>query len=135
MDRYQKVAVHALIKDGDKYLVLHRSSENDYMSGKWDTPGGSVEFGENPIEGLKREVFEETGLKVKVGMPLYVYSFMSNPQRHQFQIIFDCELWEGKIKLNPEEHDSFLWVTLDEMKNLEKIAFLNSYYESVINNR
>lgn len=134
MEQYQKVAAHALIKDGDNYLVLHRSPENDYMSGKWDIPGGSVEFGENPVEGLEREVFEETGLKVRIGKPLYVYSFLSNPQRHQFQIIFECEFVEGEVKLNPEEHDKFLWVTLDEMGILERIAFLDSYYQSVTNN-
>ncbi len=135
MENYQKVAVHGLIKDGDKYLVLHRSPENDFMSDYWDTPGGSVEHGENPIEALKREFLEESGLKVKVGKPLFVYSYLSNPQRHQFQILFECELLEGEVKLNPTEHDKFLWVTLDEMGSLKKIAFLDSYYQSIATNK
>ena len=131
MENYQKVAAHGLVRDGDRYLVLHRSPENDFMPDYWDTPGGSVEHGENTIEALEREFLEETGLKIKVGKPLYVYSYLSNPQRHQFQIIFECELLEGEVKLNPTEHDKFLWVTLDEMGSLKKIAFLDSYYKSI----
>ena len=131
MDKYQKVAMHGLIKKDGKYLVLHRSSVNDYMPGFWDISGGTVEFGEDHNKALIREVFEETGLKIKPGRPLYIYSFMSNPERHQFQIVNECEYLGGEIKLNPEEHDEFLWVTKNEMGKLKKIAFLDSLYDEV----
>lgn len=129
--KYQKVAVHGLINNEDKYLVLHRSSINDYMPNKWDIPGGSTEHGEDPIQALNREVVEETGLSVEVGKPLFVYAHLSDPLRHQFQIVFDCKLLGGEIKLNPEEHDKFLWVTIDQMGGLEKIAFLDNFYKQL----
>jgi 8-oxo-dGTP diphosphatase len=132
VEGYQKVATHALIKKDGKYLVLHRSPVNDYKPNEWDTPGGSVEFGEDHTKALIREVLEETGLKVKVLKPLFVHSFMSSPERHQFQIIFECEYVAGEVRLNPEEHDRFLWATYDEIGKLERIGFLDSLYKNVL---
>jgi len=88
----------------------------------------------NGIKALEREVLEETTLKVKVIKPLYVYSFMSSSERHQFQIIFECEYLDGEVKLNSEEHDEYLWVSTDEMGDLNKIAFLDSFYNEVLKN-
>ncbi len=129
-DQFQKVAVHSLIKNGDRYLVTRRSQLNDWKPGEWDTPGGEVEFGElNPKEALAREVFEETGLKVRIGKLLHLYSSQSNPSRHQFQFVYECEYVDGEVKLNPEEHDEFRWVRPDEMEKMPLIAYLRSLYE------
>lgn len=124
---YQKVAVHGLIEKDGKFVVLHRSSLNDYMADYWDIPGGTVEFGENHIEALEREILEETGIKAKVEKPLFVHSFMSGPERHQFQIIYSCKYIEGEIELNPEEHDQYLLASFDEMGTLKKIDFLEAF--------
>ena len=132
MDKYQKVAMHGLIKKDGKYLVLHRSSVKDYMPGLWDIPGGTVEFGEDHNEALAREVLEETVLKIKPIKPIYIYSFISNHERHQFQIVYECEYLGEVVKLNPEEHDEFKWVSVDEIGKLKKIAFLENLYKDVL---
>lgn len=132
MDKYQKVAMHALIKKGTKYLVLHRSAVNDHKPNEWDIPGGTVEFGESHNKALIREVFEETHLKVKAVKPVYIYSYMSGSERHQFQIVNECKYLSGEIKLNPEEHDDFKWATVSEMAKLKKIAFLHYFYKEVL---
>ena len=43
----------------------------------WECPGGQIEVGEDIIAGLKREVFEETGTRVKVVQLAGVYSNLS----------------------------------------------------------
>ncbi len=54
-----------IIKDG-KWLMLHRTKkEHDENAGKWIGVGGKLEAGESPENCLYREVFEETGLKIK----------------------------------------------------------------------
>ena len=124
---YQKVAAHALIKNKNgEYLVTRRSSIDDWQPGVWDLPGGSIEFSENPEDALLREIDEEVGIKVNVLRLIYCYSFMSNPQRHQFQLVYECEYVSGDIKLNPEDHDEFRWLRPEEFKNLKKIAFFES---------
>lgn len=126
-EQFQKVAGHGLIKKDDKYLFTHRVPSDDHAPNVWDLPGGGAEFGEMPEDAVIREVLEETGLEVRVDKPLFVYSFLSNPQRHQIQIVYECEYVGGEVKLNPEEHDEFKWADFKEMENLPKIAFLEAF--------
>jgi 8-oxo-dGTP pyrophosphatase MutT (NUDIX family) len=127
-DKVQKIAAHGLIKNKNKYLITRRSLLNDYKPGEWDLPGGTIEFGEDPLRALDREILEEASLKVKVVKPLYIYSFISNPSRHQFQIVYECNYLGGEVKLNPKEHDKFIWATIPKIGKLHKIAFLKSFY-------
>lgn len=54
-----------LEKDG-RYLMLYRNKKkNDINEGKWIGIGGKFEKGETPDQCLLREVYEETGLKLK----------------------------------------------------------------------
>ena len=131
MGNYQKVAAHAFIKRDGKFLVTKRSPQNDYKPNEWDIPGGTIEFGETPEEALKREVLEEVGLVINILRPLFVYSFMSNPQRHQFQIVYECEYVSGEVKLNPEEHDDYTWAEIKDLDDLPKIAFLEAFLKNL----
>src|SRR5262245_17615822 len=53
--------VSALVEDPDGRLLLARRAVEPFL-GKWDCPGGFLEEGEHPIDGLRRELLEETGL-------------------------------------------------------------------------
>lgn len=131
MKQFQKVAVHAYIKRGNKYLFTLRASVNDYKPNEWDLPGGTVEFGEKPTEALKREILEETNLKVEIDKPLYICS-QTNGGRHQFWIIYGCKYLSGKIKLNPKEHSEFRWINKIGINKLKKIFFLDSFYKNYL---
>ncbi len=123
--QYVRVAVHGLIRQDDKFLVLKRSFDDDYMPGYWDLPGGTIKFQENILDALNREIVEETNLKVKIGRILFCYDFPSGPERHQFQIIYECKYLGGEVKLNPEDHEAAQWLTFKESDKLNKIAFLD----------
>jgi mutator protein MutT len=122
--QFVKVAAHGLIKKDNKFLVTKRPQNDDYMPNLWDTPGGTVEFGEKVIDGLNREIKEEAGLIINVGKIIFCYDYLSGPERHQFTLVYECEYIDGEVKLDPQEHDDFKWVTLEEMESLPKIAFL-----------
>lgn len=62
----QRLAVKALIRDGDR-ILLARLSERAVETGRWTLPGGGVDHGESPETALLREVAEETGLRATVG--------------------------------------------------------------------
>jgi ADP-ribose pyrophosphatase YjhB (NUDIX family) len=54
----------ALVFDGEgRVLLARRAREPD--KGKWDVPGGFIEEGEQPLDALRRELLEETGLKIE----------------------------------------------------------------------
>jgi 8-oxo-dGTP diphosphatase len=58
--------VGALCEDEQGRLMLVRRAVEP-QKGKWDTPGGFLEEGERPLDGLRRELLEETGLEVEPG--------------------------------------------------------------------
>ncbi len=53
----------AIISDGR--ILLQRKAAGRFGEGKWNGAGGKLEPGEDPVEGVIREVLEETGLRIR----------------------------------------------------------------------
>lgn len=61
------VGVGAMIFNTDgKVFMAKRGPKAKNESGKWDFPGGSVEFGETCSDALKREINEEFGIGIEI---------------------------------------------------------------------
>src|SRR5690349_1557820 len=56
--------VAALLRDGDRVLLCHRSAARRWYPDVWDLPGGHVEAGETPGAALVRELREELGITI-----------------------------------------------------------------------
>lgn len=69
--RLQRIGVYGLAVRDDAVL-LTLIAPHAVHGGKWHLPGGGLDFGESPRDGLVREFHEETGLDAKVGRPLEV---------------------------------------------------------------
>jgi 8-oxo-dGTP diphosphatase len=61
----QIICTNVFIRRNNRWLVLRRSPKKKYAPGIVHPVGGKLDRGENPFEGAKREVLEETGLSVK----------------------------------------------------------------------
>lgn len=122
------LAGHALICKDDEYLVMRRSTKNDYMPLKWDLPGGTIEAGETVEQGLLREVKEETGLEIRVGRALYIYTNLSQlPDRQTFQSVYLCNYVLGEVKTDPLEHDDHAWLDREQLRQVDAIGFLKAF--------
>ncbi|HEY8966182.1 MAG TPA: 8-oxo-dGTP diphosphatase MutT [Candidatus Methylacidiphilales bacterium] len=55
-----------IVRDGEKILITQRKAE-DSLGGFWEFPGGKLERGENYPQALRRELYEEIGVEVRVG--------------------------------------------------------------------
>jgi len=62
--RTQRLGAYAVVTDGQR-ILLTRISAVGYPTGWWGLPGGGVDHGESPHLAVRRELYEETGLKAR----------------------------------------------------------------------
>lgn len=60
VDPHQRVAAYAVVV-ADGRLLLTQLASHTGAAGRWNLPGGGLDPGESPIDGVVREVAEETG--------------------------------------------------------------------------
>ncbi len=60
-----RVAAYGLIVEGEQILLCRISDQLPRLAGQWTLPGGGLEFREDPVDAMLRDVREETGLVVR----------------------------------------------------------------------
>ena len=96
------------IERGDELLMLHRVKKAaDENAGKWIGVGGKFEEGESPEECMLREVFEETGLRLKSWRFRGIVSFVSNEWGTEYMHLFTAPAPDGEPK--PCAEGVFAW--------------------------
>ncbi len=121
-----KIIQKAAIKAGNKYLIMRRSAKVDINPDCWDFPGGRLYDGEDPEPGLIRQVFEETGLKIKVLQRQTNYEIDTNDLPYHY-VIYGAKILQGEDVVLSVEHDEYRWSTKEEMKTLSLNKFLVYY--------
>ena len=118
-------------KEG-KILITKRHPNKDY-GGMWEISGGSVIAGETPLEGAKRELFEETGLKAEINELLYMGQIIREKSGciHNFYL-YRGDFSEKDITLQETETVDFKIVTADEIYKMAKsVEFLDFSYNRI----
>lgn len=131
------IAVKALIKNKDFFLILKTtdSDQNNNLSG-WETPGGRLEVGEEIIDGLKREIKEETGLSVKILFPFNAFSANIGREDSIIGINYLAEYNGGEIRIDTNEHSHYQWINISDIRKLKDSIGLQKEidaYERFIN--
>lgn len=109
-----------------KILVLRRSGTALSNPGKWDFPGGDLEFGEDAIGGIIREIREETGLEVKNLNLFDVESHINKEGDFWVTIAYIAKAVSDKVILS-YEHDEFKWLTAEDFLKLESSEKLRRF--------
>jgi len=117
----QGVGFGVMILREGKVLLGHRHENPEKASsllhgeGTWTMPGGKLHFQEKLKEGAIREVFEETGIKVK-GLEAISISNDIIQDAHFVTIGFLCEDFEGEVKvMEPDEITEWKWFDLSNL--------------------
>lgn len=108
----QKHVVGAYIMQDDKLLLLQRSPGEDFLPNLVELPSGGVDPGESLLDGLVREVWEETGLMIKsVDRYINAFDYTSGSGKKARQYNFAVTVTNpDKVTLNPAEHVASFWV-------------------------
>jgi len=114
-----QIVQKAVIKNGDKHLVVLRAPTAWAYPDHWDFPGGKLNPGEDLIKGIMREVFEEVSLDVKIGELLWEREMMINDLFCHINI-YATDIMSGMVKLS-HEHTKWQWLTKEEILALDKI--------------
>lgn len=130
-----EVAITAIIIKEGKYLITRRSKSKRRFPGMWTVPGGKLDtcdyttldkdtksYWYNVLERtLRREVLEEVGLEID--NINYLTSLATIHPGSNPSLVISCtaDYVSGEIKLQEEETDDFVWVTLAEAKKYDLI--------------
>lgn len=117
----KKITVSAaIIINQGKILCLQRGeSKHEYISKKWEFPGGKIEPGETPKEAVIREIQEELGMEISI-TDQYITVEHQYPDFHLTMYSFICSTNNLDFKLS--EHIDFKWLKNSELENLDWAA-------------
>jgi 8-oxo-dGTP diphosphatase len=94
-----------VVREDGRVLAIRRAD-----NGTWEPPGGVLEVSETLEDGVRREIYEETGIKVQVDRLTGVYKNMT---RGVVALVFRCHPDGGQEQLS-DETTAVHWLTPDE---------------------
>lgn len=126
-----RIGVYGLAIDGEQ-ILLARVAVGEVDAGRWTLPGGGLEFGEDPIDGLRREFFEETGIEASIRNPLGVFSYVvpaarrpsSDRDLFALQIIFRAEARGTPVAEAAGSTDRSQWWLLSQLAGLPLVSLV-----------
>ncbi|HEY3170656.1 MAG TPA: NUDIX hydrolase [Thermoanaerobaculia bacterium] len=120
-ERLPRVTVDAWIEDPRGRVLLVRRGRPPFQ-GSWSLPGGFCEWGETTEESCAREAREETGVKVRIGDVLGVYSDPDrDPRGHTVSVLYEARPVAGAARGGDDAADA-RWFTPGELARLD-LAF------------
>jgi 8-oxo-dGTP diphosphatase len=126
MSYHIRVRPTALVIKDNSILLVQYEDENGVH---YNLPGGGAEPGETVIEGVRRELYEETMAEAVVGPLAIVYEYAPHHQSgeydsdiHSINLIFECYLKEDSLPRLPDHPDpdqsAVRWISINELDEI-----------------
>ncbi|TAJ15677.1 NUDIX domain-containing protein [Marinilabiliaceae bacterium JC017] len=121
-----KIDIRAVVVEKGRLLLTKENSDN-----KWSLPGGYADINYSPSEIAEKEVFEETGLKVKTNRILAIIDTNKHSfpplEYHFYKIVILCDLIEGELRGSDETEESDFF----DFNNLPELSLKRNTYELI----
>ena len=115
------LAVGAVVFKENKVLLVKRG--NPPARGVWAIPGGSVELGETLKTAAEREIFEETGIVIKAGEPIFSFESIHRDDKDRVRFhYYIVDLGASYISGEPAPGDDALdagWISKEALGRLD----------------
>ena len=105
------------VHDGKGRLLLTRRAKGKSFAGTWENSGGAALAGEESLQAVRRELFEETGIAAEESE----FELLSSTQEGHFFYDHYCikaDVPLEKIVLQPGETDGAKWVTFRQVHSM-----------------
>jgi len=119
----QIITACVFLHNEGKVLVGKRSNRKSFLPGKWELPGGHVEFSETIGQCLKRELQEEFKIDIILDKPYSEFTYvMNNGKDHVVEVLYFATMKNPnqKIELNRNELDEYKWISKNEVDSYFK---------------
>ena len=114
-------AVAAFVVADGRVLLGKRATEP--YAGRWDLLGGFLEEGEHPLDGLRRELLEETGLEVEPGEFIDAYlDTYGDLGANVLNLVFEARIAAGEM-VPADDVAELRWFDLDDLPDRDMLAF------------
>lgn len=131
-----KIVVTGLIEnDKNQYLISQRyDSRIPKAHLKWDFIGGAIDFGESAEEAFKREIMEESGLRVSVHemIPKCFTKVWDHDECriHAIVLCYRCKLIDGELHLNDRKINELKWISKQEFSEYDFLPSIHQFLEA-----
>jgi 8-oxo-dGTP diphosphatase len=131
------VGAKALIVSRRKVLLLREAAYDEGTNeGMWDVPGGRIGSHEPLLEGMAREIQEETGLEyVRVGDVLGVFesfSVIKGEESHILRVYCAAYIEAPAAITLSADHDLYEWVSLEDLTDKQLMSNLKELVHKVL---
>lgn len=115
-----RVAVGAVVFKEDRVLLVRRGQPP--AENLWAIPGGSVEIGETLQQAAEREIWEETGIRIRAAKPIYTFDVIERDERqgirfHYVIIDLSADYVSGELAAGDDAVEA-RWISAEEIKTL-----------------
>ena len=112
--------IHHNFDGVEKIFMPKRAATKKFMPSVFELPGGHVDFGEDIVAGLKREIREEFGKIITVGDPFAAFTYHDSVKgSHSIEVVYFAQFDDiGNIQLNPKDHSEYKWLSFDELPKI-----------------
>ena len=114
----QRIAVRAIIRKDEKTLLLRRANGRPTILGKYELPGGKLDYGEQPEDALARHFKNEANLVIQTAQLFDVLTYIDHDDRdtQYVFILYLVSLGVGGSTITlSQNYDKYLWKKMSDI--------------------
>jgi 8-oxo-dGTP diphosphatase len=112
--------IHQEFDGVQKVFLPQRAETKKFLPGVFELPGGHIEFGEDPVSGLIREIKEELSAGVVVGDLFSAFTYTNEIKgSHSIELVYFAQFTDWTtVSTNPRDHSGYRWVAESELSSV-----------------
>ena len=119
MTKTIEVVAAVIFREGKVLCVQRPRNTKEFISLKWEFPGGKIEPGENREQALLREILEELDVEIE-NLEYFITVEHTYPGFHLVMHAYTCSIAKGEPVL--KEHVALKWLRVEELDQLDWAA-------------